>query len=72
MSFKSFDSSLAPEPLHMPPPPHLHIVVQVHSGIPILAEAYTDETAAIDRAEELKTDANLEYDVVDVFDAQLK
>ena len=56
----------------MPPPPHLHIVVQVHSGIPILAEAYTDETAAIDRAEELKTDTNPEYDVVDVFDAQLK
>ena len=57
---------------HITTPPHPHIVVQVHSGIPILAEAYTDETAAIDRAEELKTDANLEYDVVDVFDAQLK
>lgn len=48
------------------------IVVQVHSGIPILAEAYLDETAAIDRAEELRTDTNPEYDVVDVFDAQLK
>ena len=42
------------------------------SGSPILAEAYTDETAAIDHAEELKTDANPEYDEVDVFDAQLK
>jgi hypothetical protein len=50
----------------------IFIVVQVHSGIPILAEAYTDETAAIDRAEELKTDTNPEYDEVDVFDAQLK
>ncbi|MEA1908192.1 MAG: hypothetical protein U9N43_04085 [Euryarchaeota archaeon] len=46
--------------------------MQVHSGIPILAEAYTDETAAIDRAEELRADKNPEYDEVDVFDAQLK
>ena len=50
----------------------IFIVVHVHSGIPILAEAYTDETAAIDRAEELKVDINPEYDEVDVFDAQLK
>ena len=42
------------------------------SGTPILTEAYTDETAAIDRAEELITDTNPEYDEVDVFDAQLK
>jgi hypothetical protein len=53
-------------------PPQIRIVVQVHSGIPILAEAYSDETAAIDRAEELRTDANPEYDEVDVFTAQLK
>ena len=39
---------------------------------PILAEAYTDETRAIDRVEELKADTNPEYEVVDVFDAQLK
>jgi len=48
------------------------IVVQVHSGTPILAEAYSDETAAIDRVEELRTDANPGYNEVDVFDAQLK
>ena len=34
--------------------------------------AFTDETTAIDRAEELRTDTNPEYDEVDVFDAQLK
>jgi hypothetical protein len=56
----------------MTTPPQIYIVVHVHSGIPILAEAYTDETAAIDRAEELITDTNPEYDEVDVFDAQLK
>ena len=39
---------------------------------PILAEAYADETAVIDRVEKLKTDTNPEYDEVDVFDAQLK
>jgi len=42
------------------------------SGIPILAEAYSDETRAIDRAEELKADTNPEYDEVDVFTTQLK
>ncbi|MGP8323700.1 MAG: hypothetical protein ACT6FG_06870 [Methanosarcinaceae archaeon] len=39
---------------------------------PILAEAYADETAVIDRVEKLKTDTNPEYDEVDVFDAQLR
>ena len=29
---------------------------------PILAEAYADETAVIDRVEKLKTDTNPEYD----------
>ena len=42
------------------------------SGIPILAEAYTDETAAIDHAEELRTDANPEYDEVGAFTTQPK
>lgn len=34
--------------------------------------AFTDETRAIDRAEELKADTNPEYDEVDVFTTQLK
>ena len=57
------------EPLHdyNPASPYT-----LRSGTPILTEAYTDETAAIDRAEELKTDTNPEYDEVDVFNAQLK
>ncbi len=38
---------------------------------PILAEAYTDETRAINRADELKADTNPEYDEVDVFAALL-
>lgn len=57
---------------YMNTPSQIHIVVQVHSGTPILAEAYSDETVAIDRAEELITDANPEYDEVDVFTTQLK
>lgn len=50
----------------------ISIVVQVYSGIPVLAEAYSDETRAIDRAEELKADTNPEYEDVDVFTVQLK
>ncbi|PXF61842.1 MAG: hypothetical protein C4B59_01020 [Candidatus Methanogaster sp.] len=50
----------------------VNIVVQVHSGIPILTEAYSDETAAIDRAEELKADINPGYDEIDVFSTPLK
>lgn len=48
----------------MTTPPQVHIVVQVQSSTPILAEAYTDETATIGRAEELRTDTNPEYDEV--------
>ena len=54
------------------PPPQIYIVVQVHSGISTIAEAYSDETAAIDRAEELKADINPEYDEIDVFSTPLK
>lgn len=54
------------------PHPQIHIVVQVHSSTPILAEAYSDETAAMDHAEELKADINPEYDEIDVFSTPLK
>lgn len=57
---------------HPRPPPQIYIVVQVHSGISTIAEAYSDETAAIDRAEELKADINPEYDEIDVFSTPLK
>ena len=43
-------------------------VKKIRKAVP----TYTDETAAINRAKELRTDTNPEYDVVDVFDAQLK
>ncbi|MEA3281188.1 MAG: hypothetical protein U9Q68_01300 [Euryarchaeota archaeon] len=43
-------------------------VKELRKAVPI----FTDETAAIDRAEELRTDANPEYGVVGVFPAQLK
>ena len=49
-------------------PPQIYIVVHVHSGTPILAEAYTDETAAIDCADERKAATNPEYGDVGVFD----
>jgi hypothetical protein len=42
------------------------------SGISTLDEASTDETAAINRADERKAATNQEYSDVDVFDAQLK
>ena len=50
----------------------IHIVVQVHSSTPILAEVHSDETAAIDRAEELKADIDPECDEIDVFSTPLK
>ncbi len=37
-----------------------------------MVPAFTNETAAIDPAEELRTDANPEYDEVDAFTTQLK
>ena len=43
-------------------------VKEIRKAVP----AFTNETAAIDHAEELRTDANPEYDEVDVFTTQLK
>jgi len=43
-------------------------VKEIRKAVP----AFTDETTAIDRAEELRTDANPEYDEVDTFTTRLK
>ena len=59
------------EIVHMPPRKRYTIDIQV-KDIRKAVLAFTDETAAIDRAEELRTDTIPEYDVVDAFDAQLK
>ncbi len=47
-------------------------IIPVYCGIPVLAEAYSDDARVIDRAEELKAGTNPEYEAVDVFPAQLK
>ena len=59
------------EIVRIPPRKRYTIDIQV-KDIRKAVLAFTDETAAIDRAEELRTDTNPEYDEVDVFDAQLK
>nr|QNO45093.1 hypothetical protein DAFKAPGL_00002 [Methanosarcinales archaeon ANME-2c ERB4]QNO46052.1 hypothetical protein FINKGBGL_00002 [Methanosarcinales archaeon ANME-2c ERB4] len=49
-----------------------HRRTRPEEGTSRLAEAYADETAAINPSEECKTDTNPEYDELDVFNAQLK
>ena len=50
----------------------IFIVVMVHSGIPVIAEAFLDESAADKYADELKVDTNPEYDEVEVFRTTLR
>ena len=59
------------EIVRIPPRKRYAIDIQVKE-IRKAVPAFTGETAAIDRAEELRTDTNPEYDEVGVFDAQLK
>ena len=51
------------EIVHIPPRKRYVMDIQVKA-----MPAFTDETAALNRAEEFKTDTNPEYDEVDVFD----
>lgn len=50
----------------------IFIVVKVHSGIPVVADAFIDESAAEQRAKELKVDINPEYDEVEIFQTALQ
>ena len=59
------------EIVRIPPRKRYAIDIQVKE-IRKAVPAFTDETAAIDHAEELRTDANPEYDEVDAFTTQLK
>jgi len=48
------------------------IVVKVHSGIPIIAEAFRKESGALKRYRTLSRGINIEYDEVDVFHSPIK
>lgn len=52
--------------------PKIFIVVKVHSGIPSVAEAFLDKSAADKRATELKLEINPEYDEVEIFQTVLQ
>ena len=55
------------EIVHIPPRKRYVMDIQVKE-IRKAVPAFADETAALNRAEEFKTDTNPEYDEVDVFD----
>lgn len=48
------------------------IVVKVHSGIPIIAEAFRKESDALRRYRTLSRGINIDYDEVDVFESPIK
>lgn len=50
----------------------IFIVVKVYHGIPVVADAFIDESAAEQRAKELKVDMNPEYDEVEIFQTELQ
>lgn len=52
--------------------PEIFIVVEVHSGLPAVAEAFWDEGAADKYAEELKAEINPEYDEVEIFQTSIR
>ena len=50
----------------------LWVVVKVHSGIPICAEIFTNESKALELEKQLRKDINPEYDEVGVFCSGVK
>lgn len=50
----------------------IFVVVKVHSGFPVVAEAFLDESAANKYATELKAEINPEYDEVEIFQTILR
>ena len=48
------------------------IVVKVHSGIPIIAEAFLKESDALKRYRSLNRGINIDYDEVEVFRSPIK
>jgi len=51
--------------------PKIFIVVKVHSGLPVVTEAFLDENGADKYATELKVKTNPEYDEVEIFQTLL-
>lgn len=51
---------------------HVFIVVKVHSGIPVVAEAFRKESDALSRYKTLSRGINIDYDEVDVFDLPIR
>ena len=50
----------------------LWVVVKVHSGIPVCAEIFKDESKVWELEKQLRKDMNPEYDEVDVFCSDVK
>ncbi len=50
----------------------IFVVVKVHSGIPVIVEAFQKETDAEKLANDLSYDINLDYDEVEIFKTKLK
>jgi len=48
------------------------IVIKVHSGIPIIAEAFRKKSRALKRYRTLSRGINIDYDEVEVFDSPIK
>ena len=48
------------------------IVVKVHSGIPIIAEAFLKESDALKRYRALSRGINIDYDEVEMFHSSVK
>lgn len=51
---------------------NVFVVVKVHSGIPVIAEAFTEEDSARKRAKALHRDFNLDYDAIGLFCSPVK
>lgn len=49
----------------------IFVVVKVHSGLPVVAEAFLNEGDANECAAELKKNMNIEYDEIDIIQTLL-
>jgi len=47
------------------------VVVEVESGVPVLAEVFTNEVSAKRREDELRTEIRQDYDAVGLFESTL-
>ena len=50
-------------------PKRVWVVVEVRSGVPVLAEVFTDEVSAKKRERKLRTEMRQDYDEVGLFES---